>query len=262
MNTFRTLRDFKTIILSLFLLGCGQNRGQSTQKEPLSPTPVIVAETESGKHIKGWQTVPLQNGYTLHWKGKEGGSIWFQSLKTKDFLDALNKIAKSNAFERIELLASHGLEKDVMFDEKGEARTIVAKGIKNNQEYRLAILLFYGRLFEEERTMGVHAYAAPVTNFKSSGGWVVPATFWLGVDPMKDVGDLVVQGSRPVKEQVVIFAKLSDIWIESMYHLYINQMQMNVQALHNARISAIAAGDPNAIIVPGSNGYNEIEYQN
>lgn len=258
----RSARKFiKTILFSFFILGCGQNKGQTIQKANLSPTPVIVVETDDNKQIKGWQPQLLKPGYTLNWQHKNGSAIWFQSLKTRDFEQALNEIASLNNFEKFQIVAFNGLDKDVMFDEKGEARTIIAKGLKEGKEYKLALLLFYGKLFEEERTMGVHAYAAPESDFISSGGWVVPATFWLGVDPIKDVGDLVKQGLKPSKEQALVFAKLSDLWIESMYHLYVNQMQMNVQALHNARISAIAAGDPNAIIVPGSNGYNEVEYQ-
>jgi hypothetical protein len=255
------VRFLKFYFVAAISFGCMENVGQTDKNADLKPTPVLVLEDDLGdKQVIGW-TPTANESYTYHWHKEDGSAIWHQEVNAGDFNLALKELARLNGFNAFQVKASQRLEKDIMFDEKGEARTIIAEAKKAGKDYRLALLLFYGRLFEGARSMGVHAYAAPTSSFVSSGGWVVPSTFWFGIDPKKDVGNLVKQGSKPAKEQAEVFAKLGDIWIESMYNLYVNQMQMNVQALHNLRISAIAAGDPNAVVVPGSNGYNEIDYQ-
>lgn len=125
----------------------------------------------------------------------------------------------------------------------------------------MTLLLLYGSLDDSPKSTGVHAFMAPEHEFICAGGWVAAAAYFLDLDAKHHIGDLVKQGLLPATSQVKIFAQLSDLWIQEIFYLYIQQMQANVKALHNLRIAALAAWDTNAIIIHGADGYNDIEYR-
>lgn len=233
-------------------------------RENLTATPVIIKEDGFGnKTVENWlQPKNICKNCKDVWTYKNDSKIWFEDIESADFDEVLAIFAKSNNLKNVRVVAKEPLEKAYLLDEEGYGWTIIATTIKNTENYKLAAILVYGSLDQSPKTTGVHAYLAKENNFVNSGGWVVPASFWLGIDPIKDVGDLVKQGAKEPEKQAKIFTQLSDIWIESIYQAYVLQMQANVKALHNLRISAIAAWDSNAIVIPGDNGYNEIEYKN
>ncbi len=230
----------------------------------LTATPVIIKEDGFGnKTVENWsQPKNICKNCKDVWISKNASKIWFEDIESAGFDEVLAIFAKSNSLKNVQVVAKEPLKKAYLLDEEGYGWTVIATANKSTENYKLAAILVYGSLDESPKTTGVHAYLAKENDFVISGGWVVPASFWLGIDPIKDVGDLVKQGSKEPKKQAKIFTQLSDIWIESIYQAYVLQMQANVKALHNLRISAIAAWDPNAIVITGDNGYNEIEYKN
>jgi len=230
----------------------------------LTATPVIVKEDNLGnKTVKNWsQPIAVCKNCKYVWTNKYGSKIWFEDIASGNFNEALALFTKNNGLNNFQVLAKEPLKKAHLLDSEGYGWTVMASATKNAEKYKLAIILVYGSLDNSPKTMGVHTYLAKEIDFISSGGWVVPASFWLGIDPLKDAGDLIKQGTKENKTQAKVFAQLSDIWIESIYQAYILQAKANVKALHNLRISAIAAWDSNAIIVSGDNGFNQIEYKN
>ncbi len=242
-------------------LACSQSK--NTDKS-LTDFPVIIKEDAFGtKTVKDWsQPLDVRENCKNVWTSKSGSKIWFEDIESGNFDKSLALFAKNNGLNNFQVLAKEPLKKAHLLDSKGYGWTVMASTTKNSEKYRLAAILVYGSFDESPKTMGVHSYLANETEFIRSGGWVVPASFWLGIDPNKDAGDLVKQGTKDDKTQVKVFAQLSDIWIESIYQAYILQEQANVKALHNLRISALAAWDSNAIIISGDNGYNQIEYKN
>lgn len=231
--------------------------------EHFTPTPVIIKEDGFGNtSVEGWSQVSAICANCKNvWTSKDHSKIWFEDIASGDFEEILAAFAKNNGLHNFQVLAKQPLKKAHLLDNEGYGWTVIASANKNSEYFKLAAILVYGSLHESPKTTGVHAYLAKENDFVSTGGWVVPASFWLGVDPIKDAGDLVKQGAKESKEQAKIFTQLSDIWIESIYQAYILQAQANIKALHNLRLSAIAAWDPNAVIIPGANGYNQIEYK-
>jgi len=242
-------------------LACSQNK---TVKEAYTSNPIIVKEDNLGnKTVVDWiRPDKVCENCKDVWTNKSGSKIWFEDIDGQNFDEILAIFAKNNDLNNFKVHAKKSLTKAHLLDEDGYGWTIMASANKNAEKYNLAAILVYGSLDESPKTTGIHAYLAKEKDFISSGGWVVPASFWLGVDPTTNVGDLVKQGMKEYSTQVNIFAQLSDLWIENIYQAYILQMQANVKALHNLRISAIAAWDSNAIVIPGDSGYNEIEYKN
>jgi hypothetical protein len=249
-----------SFLLLFHLVASAQSK--STSKN-LAATPVIIKEDGLGnKTVENWsQPTAICKSCKNVWTNKDGSKIWFEKIESGNFNKALTAFGKKNTLNNLQVIAKEPLKKAYLLDKEGYGWTIIARASKNSQNYKLAAILLYGSLDESPKTTGVHAYLAKEKNFVSSGGWVVPASFWLGINPIKDVGDLLKQGTKEPKKQAKIFGELSDIWIESIYQAYVLQMQANVKSLHNLRISAIAAWDSNAIVVPGDNGYNEIEYK-
>ncbi len=251
------------IVFSMLLLitqtGNAQSKNSSKSYEA---NPVILEQDEYGiKRVMHWkQPSSFCKKCKNVWTDQEGSKIWFEDIDSGELDEILNKLAISNNLSNFKVSAKAPLKKANLLDQDGFGWTVMANASKGEQPFRLALLLVYGSLDDSPKTTGVHAYMAKENNFIRAGGWVVPATFWLGVDPTKDVGDLVKQGLKDDNIQVKVFSQLSDIWIENIFNLYVQNMQANLRDLHNFRISVIAADDPNATVIQGSNGFNEIEF--
>lgn len=256
----KTVFRFSYFLLLINVFAFAQNKNSESK---LTANPVIIIEDDFGnKTVKDWQQssevcIKCKNVWS-----KDSSKIWFQDIESADFNKTIEVFANSNGLKNIEVLAKQSLKKAHLLDDEGHGWVVLASTTVNSENYLLAAILVYGSLDDSIKSTGIHAYLAKETDFYRSGGWVVPASFWLGINPLTDAGDLVRQGKKEPKIQAKIFAKLSDIWIESIYQSYLLQMQVNLKAMHNLRISAIASWDSNAIVIPGNNGYNEIEYKN
>jgi hypothetical protein len=255
---------YPLIALLALALSAGAASGQIPSGDrALQPTPVIVQEDGQGsKSVAGWrQPAQTRPNWKDVWENGRESRIWLEEIPQRDMDRILADFARNNGLTDLEVRGLRVLEKVRLLDSDGHGWTVLASASRGTERFRLALLMVYGSLDDTPPTTGVHAYMAPEEDFIRTGGWVVPASFWLGVDPQRDVGELVDQGLKEDAVQVEVFGALSDLWMESIYNAFILQMQADLRALHNLRMSAIAAGDPNAIIVPGENGYNRIEYR-
>lgn len=261
INSIPKIFIYVFLLLLANTMACSQNK---ITDKTLTANPVIVEEDSYGnKTVKDWsQPSKVCENCKSVWIDGNGSKIWFEDIAGKNFDETLDIFAENNDLNNFKVLAKEPLKKTYLLDNEGYGWAVIASATKNTQKYKLAIILVYGSLDESPKTTGIHTYLANEKEFIGSGGWVVPASFWLGIDPTKEAGDLIKQGKKENKTQAKVLAQLSDIWIESIYQAYIIQAELNVKALHNLRISAMAAWDPNAIIISGDNGYNQIEYKN
>lgn len=228
-----------------------------------TPTPVLVTEDEQGsKRVVGWRpSTRRRANWKDAWENGRDSRIWFEAVSQRDLDRTLADFARNNDLRDLAVTGRRTLQQVRLLDDGGHGWAVIASASRGTERVRLALLLVYGSLDEGPKTTGVHAYMAPEADFVRSGGWVVPATFWLSVDPRTDVGNLVTQGSKPPAAQAEVFGALGDLWMQAMYNAFVMQAQANLRAMHNLRISAIAAGDPRAIIVVGEDGYNRVEYR-
>lgn len=269
MTVKRTMRStfrigFRvTVPCALLLTLAGSPPQLQAQSAAATPAPVLVTQDAQGnKRVVGWRPAARASAtWKDAWENGRNSRIWFEPIPQRDLDRTLADFARRNNLRDLTVTGRRTLQQVRLLDADGHGWAVLASATLGTQTVRLAMLLVYGSLDDGPKTTGVHAYMAPEADFVRTGGWVVPATFWLSVDPRTDVGDLVTQGSKPAAAQAEVFGALGDLWMRSMYDAFVLQAQANLQAMHNLRISAIAAGDPRAIIVAGENGYNRIEYR-
>ncbi|MEL7218622.1 MAG: hypothetical protein AAGK01_09350, partial [Pseudomonadota bacterium] len=145
------------------------------------------------------------------------------------------------------------MKKAVLLDSRGSGEVFIADGMRRGKPYRMAALVIHGTLEkDEEPGLGVHMFVAPRDLYAEMGGWIVPASLFLNLDPYRDVSSIPEQGKATPALQARRMAETADIWSQWVLETYIQMAQSNIQAMSNFRKSVVCAGDPNCVIVPGN----------
>ncbi len=247
------MRRILTITAALFLSGTLPPVALAQAPQPITSKSGFGVET-----FAGWKKVTsgLPNGVKyLHRPGTtqhKGSAAWFYDHPGNDLKAALIASAKSGGITNVKILASHPMPGAKLLDKGGQGISYIADGTRNGAPYRIAAMVLYGRLSKKDpRSTGVHTFVAPRDKYASMGGWVVPASLWLNLDPAKEVADSRAQGSAPAKNQARRLSGVGDIWAKWALQTYIQLQTANLTAMGNARKTIVCAGDPSCEIVPG-----------
>lgn len=224
-------------------------------------SPVPVRDGYVTKGFVGWEKVEMRtadgNGMRYMHKPRGGphmgSALWFFAIDGSDMRSAFIASAKAGGIGNVKVLASHRMKKAVLLDNRGAGEVFIAEGIREGKgPYKMAAIVIYGSLDKaEEPALGVHMFVAPKDKYAKMGGWVVPASLFLQLDPYKEVSDTLAQGKAAPRLQAMRLAGIADSWAEWVLNEYIRMAQSNMTAMSNFRKSVVCAGDPSCVVVPG-----------
>ncbi len=226
-----------------------------------APVPIVDGYVVEG--FEGWEKLEQRtadgNGMQYMHRPKvssphKGSALWFYAMEGTDKRSAFIESAKAGGITDLKVLGSYTMKKAVLLDNRGSGEAFIAEGTRNGKgPYKIAALVIHGSLDKsEEPRLGVHMFVAPRELYGGMGGWVVPASLFLNLDPQKDVSDTLAQGNAAPALQAQRLAGIADVWAEWVLNEYIRMAQSNIQALSNARQSIVCAGDPSCEIVPSN----------
>ena len=181
----------------------------------------------------------------------QGAVVWVQNINTTDLLGAMRKSTIDAGFTQFKLEARTVIKKAPVLDRQATGETYIGTARRKGKTYRMAAIVLRFKWQENPRNTAIHVFAAPEEKFKKLGGWVVPASRFLMLDPEREIANSLAQGSASPKLQALRLANIADIWVQFVFDTYIQLAQANVQALSNMRQSVVCAGDPNCVIVQG-----------
>ncbi|MEL7189996.1 MAG: hypothetical protein AAGK17_10630 [Pseudomonadota bacterium] len=246
----RTLLKLCSLIAATLLFS---NTAIAQAPQPITSKSGLGVET-----FVGWKKVTsgLPKGVKyLHRPGTaqhKGSALWFYDHPTNDLKAAVIASAKAGGITNVKILASHPMPGAKLIDKGGQGVSFIADGTRNGKPYRIAAMALYGRMtVREKRSTGVHTFVAPREKYASMGGWVVPASLWLNLDPAKEVADSRAQGSAPAKAQAQRLSGVGNIWAKWALQTYIQMQTANLAAMESARKTIVCSGDPSCEIVPG-----------
>ncbi|WP_432200129.1 hypothetical protein ACRAQ7_10750 [Erythrobacter sp. W53] len=228
----------------------------------VAQAPIPIRDGYVTEGFKGWEKVesktPDGNGMQYMHRPRggphKGSAAWFFGMIGSDKAAAFIAAAKAGGITDVKILASHPMQKAKLLDNRGSGAAFIAEGTRTGKgPYKMAALVIHGTLDRsEEPGLGVHMFVAPQGMYGEMGGWVVPASLFLNLDPYKEVRDTRAQGDAAPPLQARRLAGIADIWSEWVLNEYIRMAQSNITALSNARQSIVCAGDPSCVIVPAN----------
>jgi hypothetical protein len=224
-----------------------------------APVPIVDGYVVEG--FVGWQKIQRGsadgNGIRYMHRPKSGphmgSALWFFAMDGSNRRAAFIASAREGGISNVEILATHRMKKAVLLDNRGAGEVFIARGTREGKgPYTMAALVIYGSLDKaKDPALGVHMFVAPTTKYAQMGGWIVPASLFLNLNPQSEVHNVRAQGNATPALQARRFAETADIWSEWVLNEYIRMAQSNMQALSNFRKSVVCAGDPACVIVPG-----------
>jgi hypothetical protein len=231
----------------------------------LSQAPVPIVDGFVVKGFEGWQRVELgdgENGMKYMHKPRAnvsavklhmGSAVWFFGTPGGNKRAAFLASAKEGGITNVKILAQHPMKNAKLLDNRGSGEAFIAEGTRAGKgRYKIAGLVIHGSLDKSKTpASGVHMFVAPADKYARMGGWIVPASLFLNLNPQTEVQDPFAQGSAPPAMQAARFAGTADIWSQWVLDTYIRMAQSNMQALSNFRKSVVCAGDPSCVIVSG-----------
>lgn len=219
-----------------------------------APTPIRDGFVTEG--FVGWEKVTsgLPGGVKYLHRPTDAAlkrsAVWLYENPTSNTRAAFLASAKAMGIAEVRILATAPMKKAVLLDADGSGDVFIASGVRFNRPFRIAALVVYGSLDESPKSSGVHMFAAREDLYTAMGGWTVPASLFLHLDPQADVASANEQGHAPPALQAKRLAGVADIWAQWVLETYIQMAQSNIRALDTARKSMVCAGDPNCILVP------------
>lgn len=246
----RILSSFFVLVLAVVIAG-----------PVLAQSPIPIRDGYVTKGFKGWQKVeqPTADGNGIQYMHKPkggphmGSAAWFYAMPGSSKRAAFIASAKAGGITNAKITGVYPMRKAKLLDNRGSGEAFIAEGIRAGKgPYKMAALVIHGSLDKKKApALGVHMFVAPGDKYAEMGGWVVPASLFLNLDPYKEVRDTRAQGSAVPSLQARRLAGIGDVWSEWVLNEYIRMAQSNVAAMSNFRKSVVCAGDPTCEIVPG-----------
>ncbi|MEL7196858.1 MAG: hypothetical protein AAGL10_00945 [Pseudomonadota bacterium] len=223
--------------------------------------PIPIRDGYVTKGFQGWEKVEISDGENdikyMHKPRRGsphmGSAAWFFGMDGRDKRAAFLASAKAGGITNVKITGQHVMKKAKLLDNRGSGEVFIAEGTRAGKgPFKMAAVVIHGSLDKaEEPGLGVHMFVAPRNLYPKMGGWVVPASLFLDLDPSKEVADTQAQGNAPPAIQAKRLAGIADIWSEWVLNEFIRHAQTNMVAMSNFRKSVVCAGDPACVIVPG-----------
>ncbi|MEL7189994.1 MAG: hypothetical protein AAGK17_10620 [Pseudomonadota bacterium] len=224
--------------------------------------PIPIREGYVTKGFQGWEKVDQgqREGPVIWYMHKPkpgsphmGSALWFFGMDGSDMRAAFIAAAKAGGITGVKITGQHKMKKAKLLDNRGSGEVFIAEGTRAGKgPYKMAAIVIHGSLDKtKDPALGVHMFVAPRDLYPKMGGWVVPASLFLDLDPQKDVHSTSAQGNAPPQIQAQRLAGIADIWAEWVLNEFIRHAQSNVAAMSNFRKSVVCAGDLACVIVPG-----------
>ncbi len=219
-----------------------------------SPIPVVDGYVTEG--FVGWSKIVsgLPAGVSYLYRPNNpalaGAFVWFEAIDTSSTTAAFQASARTHKITGMRILASSRVDQAVLLDAKGSGMTVMGEGVRNGRPVRMVAFVFYGSTNNTLRVSGVHGFVAPTPLYEALGGWTVPASQWMNLDPRREVRDARAQGTAAPAVQTLRFAGIANMWARLALNTMRGLAQGNIAAMSSARQTMVCAGDPQCRIVP------------
>lgn len=221
-----------------------------------APTPVVEGYRTLG--FEGWTKLTEGIPETVSYvhrpddRALSGAFVWFESVGVTSAETAFLASARTHRITNMRILARRNVERAPLLDSQGSGMTLIGEGTRYGVPVRMVAFVFYGSTTGTPRESGVHGFAAPVPVFQRLGGWTVPASLWMNLDPRRDVANTLAQGSASPEIQMLRFSGVANMWARWARNTMRGLAQGNIAALASARQTMVCAGDPQCRIFPAN----------